>query len=108
MASKKMNHTTSSDKLGFNNHGNNMNNFKTTYNMNKKKGVSVHEKFKQKPSIIYEENYQSHGNLHGNSGTKIVPLKFQGSKVNANLKNLYTKDFQLPSINGKNLSKKIK
>lgn len=102
MASKKMNHTTSSDKLNFNNPGatnsNNLNNFGNTYNMNKKKGVSVHDKFKQKPSVIYEENY------HGNS--KIVPLKFQGSKVNANLKNLYTKDFHLPSINGKNLSKR--
>jgi hypothetical protein len=102
MNSKKMNHTTSSDKLNFNNPGgNNMNNFGNTFNMNKKKGVSVHDKFKQKPSIIYEESY------HGNS-SKIIPLKFQGqgSKKNTNLKNLYTKDFHLPSINEKNLTKR--
>ena len=99
MGSKKMNHTISSDKLNFNNHPVNTNNFGTTYNMNKKKGVSTHDKFKQKPSVIYEENY------HGNS--KIVPLKFPAPKVNANLKNLYTKDFHLPSINGKNLSKRL-
>jgi len=99
MGSKKMNHTTSSDKLNFNNPGgNNMNNFGSTFHINKKKGVSVNDKFKQKPSVIYEENY------HGNS--KIVPLKFQGSKKNTNLKNLYTKDFHLPSINGKNITKR--
>ena len=100
MGSKKMNHTTSSDKLGFNNQiGNNINNFGTGFNINKKKGISVHEKYKSKPKVIYEENY--------NNNSKIVPLKFQGSKANAHLKNLYSKDFHLPSINGKSLSKKI-
>jgi hypothetical protein len=98
MGSKKMNHTTSSDKLGFHNPGGNNGNFGTNYNMNKKKGASVNDKFKPKPSVIYEENY------HGNN--KVVPMNFKGSKLNSNLKNLYTKDFHLPSINGKNLSKR--
>ncbi len=108
MGTKKMNHTTSSEKINLNQnniHTVNINNYAVNQNNinGKKKGpVSLHEKIKPKSNVIYEENYQLN--------SKIIPLKFPGLKINANnLKNIYTKDFHLPSINTKNYSiKKLK
>ena len=95
MGAKKMNHTTSSEKI----HGNNTN-FNTSnnnFNGKKKAIVPLHEKLKPTTNVIYEENYQIN--------SKIIPLKFPGLKINSNnLKNIYAKDFHLPSINGKNYS----
>ena len=94
MGAKKMNHTTSSEKMQVSS-----SNFNATNNLNgkKKAGVSLHEKLKPTTNVIYEENYQIN--------SKIIPLKFPGLKINANnLKNIYTKDFHLPSINSKGFS----
>lgn len=76
---KKMNQTNAMEKL------------------HKKKAGSLHDKIKPTANIIYEENYQAN--------TKIVPLKFPANKVNTHsLRNIYAKDFHLPSINSKNFS----
>ena len=94
MGSKKMNQTTSSEKMNISN-----NNFNITNNLNGKKkvGVSLHEKLKPTTNVIYEENYQIN--------SKIIPLKFPGLKINSNnMKNIHTKDFHLPSINSKGFS----
>ena len=97
MGAKKMNHTTSSEKMQVSS-----NNFNATNNLNKKKaGISLHEKLKPTTNIIYEENYQIN--------SRIIPLKFPGLKTNSNnLKNTYGKDFHLPSINSKSFSVMMK
>lgn len=95
---KKMNHTTSSDKLNHNNYNNpvfNSSQNQNNLNIKKKAGVSLHDKIKPSHNTIYEENYQIN--------SKVIPIKFPGFKLNPTmLKNLYTKDIHLPSINSKN------
>jgi len=94
MGAKKMNHTITSEKMNISS-----SNFNVTNNLNSKKkaGVSLHDKLKPTTNVIYEENYQLN--------SKIIPLKFPGLKINSNnLKNIYTKDFHLPSINSKGFS----
>jgi len=95
LAAKKMNHTTSSDKMHIST--NNFNTSNNNLNGKKKVAAALHEKFKPTTNVIYEENYQIN--------SKIVPLKFPGLKINSNnLKNMYGKDFHLPSINSKGFS----